>query len=192
VTIKVDLLDRPGRRIGFDPIIFFLVLVVIVFVIGFYVFGNTLEKKMTERKKEIAEIDEKIRDLEEKIPKIKELEEINRDLEAQINTIKQLVYDPIRYANLLDELAAIIPSNLFVQNIAIDPDRQMMTFAGLAVDMGSGAKPLESISKFMTNIQKSKYFKDTNLGSTGRTMYMKYDAFGFNIDTHYDPDAASK
>jgi type IV pilus assembly protein PilN len=191
VTIKVDLLDRPGRRIGFDPIIFFLVLVVIVFVIGFYVFGNTLEKKITEKKKEIAEIDEKIRDLEEKIPKIKELEEINRDLEAQINTIKQLVYDPIRYANLLDELALIIPTNMFVQNISIEPDKQTMTFSGLAVEMGSN-KPLESISKFMTNIQKSKYFKDTNLSSTNRTKYNSYDAFSFNIETHYDPDAASR
>jgi Tfp pilus assembly protein PilN len=191
MTIKVDLLDRPGRRMGFDPIIFFLVLVVIIFVIGFYVFGNTLEKKINERKKEIAEIDERIRDLEEKIPKIKELEDINKDLEAQINTIKQLVYDPIRYANLLDELALIMPKNIFILTLTIEPTTLAMSFSGNSVDVDAN-KPLESISKFMQNLQKSKYFKDAVLSGTTKTTYNERSAFTFSIETHYDPEASAR
>jgi type IV pilus assembly protein PilN len=190
MTIKVDLLDRPGRRMGFDPIIFFLVLVVVIFVIGFYIFGTTLEKKVSEKKTEIAQIDEKIRDLEEKIPKIKELEEINKELEAQINTIKQLVYDPIRYANLMDELALIMPNNVFIRNLSIDPTSTSLTFSGLSVDVE--AKPLETISKFMRDLQKSKYFKDAILTTTRRTEYEKKEAFEFNIKVIYDPDTSAR
>ncbi len=192
MTIKVDLLDRPGRRMGFDPIIFFLVLVVVIFVIGFYIFGTTLDKKIAEKRHEIEAIDEKIRDLEEKIPKIKELEEHNKDLEAQINTIKQLVYDPIRYANLLDELALIMPNNIFINNLTIEPTTQLMTFNGHSVDMGPNAQPLEMISTFMRNLQKSKYFKDATLASTRRRVYQERDAFDFSIRAEYDAEAAAR
>ena len=192
MTIKVDLLDRPGRRMGFDPIIFFLVLVVVIFVIGFYIFGTTLDKKIAEKRQDIDKVDEQIRELEEKIPKIKELEEINKDLEAQINTIKQLVYDPIRYANLMDELAMIMPKNIFIRNLTIEPTTQMMSFNGQSVDMGPKAQPLEMISKFMRNLQKSKYFKDATLASTRRTVYEKRDSFEFSIRAEYDPEAASR
>lgn len=190
--IKVDLLDRPGRRMGFDPIIFFLVLVIVVFVIGFYIFGTTLDKKISEKKKEIAEVDEKIRDLEEKIPKIKELEEVNKDLEAQINTIKQLVYDPIRYANLLDELALIMPNNIFIKNLKIDPATASMQFAAISVKVDSSTKTLEKISELMTNLQKSRYFKDATLQSTKRTDYQEREAFDFAIRAEYDPESSAR
>lgn len=191
MTIKVDLLDRPGRRMGFDPIIFFLVLVVVIFVIAFYIFGTTLNSKITQKQNEITEVDGKIQELEEKIPKIKELEEINKDLEAQINTIKQLVYDPIRYANLMDELALIIPQNVFIRDLKIDPTNLSMNFGGFAVAVG-GSPPLESISRFMRNLQKSKYFKDATLTSTRRTTYKKREAFDFRINAIYDPESAAR
>lgn len=192
MTIKVDLLDRPGRRMGFDPIIFFLVLVVVIFVIGFYIFGTTLDKKIAEKKAEIDQVEEKIRELEEKIPKIKELEDINKDLEAQINTIKQLVYDPIRYANLLDELALIMPPNIFIKNLSIEPSTLSMTFTGLSVMDNKNTRTLEMISTFMQNLQKSKYFKDAALASTRRTEFLKREAFEFSIRAEYDPESSAR
>lgn len=189
MTIKVDLLDRPGRRMGFDPIIFFLVFIVIASIIGFYVYGQSLEKKIKEKKSEIAEVNEKIRSLEDKIPRITELEKINQDLETQINVIKQLVYDPIRYANLLDEIALIIPKSIFIRNLRIDPQRKTLSFSGLSVQVG-GALPLDSISKFMTNIQKSRIFKRATLSNTSRTRFMEKTAYNFQITTEYDPEKA--
>lgn len=189
MTIKVDLLDRPGRRMGFDPVILFMGLIVVIFVIGFYVYGNSLEQKINEKKKEIEEVNEKIRSLEDKIPKIKELEDINKDLEAQINVIKQLVYDPIRYANLLDEIALIMPRSMFIQNLSIEPTNTTILINGLAVEIG-GDKPLDTIARFMEKINNSKYFKPATLTNTSKTSFMEKTAYSFQIQVPYDHDAA--
>ncbi|MFP4498676.1 MAG: PilN domain-containing protein [Vulcanimicrobiota bacterium] len=191
MTIKVDLLDKPGRRMGFDPMIFFLIIIVIISVVLFYFYGNTLSQKITVKKKEIAEVEEKIRKIEGQIPKIRELEEVNRELETQINIIKQLVYDPIRYANLLDELAFIIPKNIYVSKIDIDPNKKLIKFSGESVGIG-GEKPLKSISDFMQNIQNSRYFKTADLSGASRGKAKGGEiTYKFNITTQYDPDAAT-
>ncbi|MCD4782273.1 MAG: hypothetical protein K8T10_00430 [Candidatus Eremiobacteraeota bacterium] len=134
MTIKVDLLDRPGRRMGFDPIIIFLVLIIIVFVVFFIFWGKRYDDMVQTKRTEIQEIDTKIRDLEAKIPDIQRYEKENRELEAQINAIKQLVYDPIRYRNLLDDIALIMPKNIFISNMNIEPGNRSLSFSGIAVD----------------------------------------------------------
>ncbi len=191
MTIKVDLLDKPGRRMGFDFVMLFLALIVMLAIVGFVIYGQTLDKKIAQIKKDIAVVDEEIRKQEDRIPKIKETEEINKDLKKQIQSIKEAVYDPIRYANLLDELALIMPKNIFIRNLSIDPTRRQITFNGLSVEVG-GAQPLDSISKFMTNLQKSRYFKTATLSNTSRTKYAERTAYGFQIRAEYDPEAAVK
>jgi Tfp pilus assembly protein PilN len=190
MTIKVDLLDKPGRRSGFDPILFFLIIFVIFAIGGFYFYGSSLEKQIVQLKGEIAEVDEKITKLEDKIPEIAKLEEINRDLENQINVIKELVYDPIRYANLLDEIAFIMPENIYVSSLQIDPGSRTMSFTGNSLAVG-GAQPLDSISRFMQNIQNSRYFSDASLSNTQRTTIDQETAFSFQIQAVYDPVAAA-
>lgn len=191
MTIKVDLLDRPGRRMGFDPIIIFLVLIIIVFVVFFIFWGKRYDDMIQTKRQEIQEIDTKIRDLESKIPDIQRYEKENRELEAQINAIKELVYDPIRYRNLLDEIALIMPKNIFISNLNIEPGNRSMSFSGIAVEIGKVA-PLNSISNFMQKIQNSPYFDDANLASTSRQVYEGRPAFGFQIEAHYNPDVAAR
>ncbi len=191
MTIKVDLLDRPGKRMGFDPVVIFLVLVVIVFVVFFVYWGKRYDEMIDAKKQEIEKIDKKIHELEGKIPDIAKQEKENQQLEQEINAIKQLVYDPIRYRNLLDEIAYIMPSNVFVQNLNIEPTNKTLTFGGLAVEVG-GKAPLQTISEFMQAIQKSPYFDDAKLANTNRTVYEDRTAYGFQIETHYNPDEAAK
>jgi len=191
VTIKVDLLDRPGRRMGFDPIIIFLVLIIIVFVVFFIVWGKRYDDMIQAKRQEITDIDQKIRELESKIPDIKRYEKENDDLAAQIKAIKQLVYDPIRYRNLLDEIALIMPKNIFISNLNIEPNNKSMTFSGTAVEIGTVA-PLTSISNFMQKIQNSPYFDDATLTSTSRGTFEGKPSFGFQIRAHYNPEVAAR
>lgn len=191
MTIKVDLLDRPGKRMGFDPVMIFLALVIIVFVVFFIYWGKRYDEDITGKKNDIAKFDKKIREIEQKIPDIQKTEKENKALEEQIYAIKQLVYDPIRYRNLLDEIALIMPRNVFIQNLNIEPGNRTMTFSGLAVEI-KGEAPLNTISQFMRNIQTSPCFDDANLASTNRTMYEGRTAYGFQIETHYNPETAAK
>ncbi|MCE1248068.1 MAG: PilN domain-containing protein [Firmicutes bacterium] len=191
MTIKVDLLDRPGKRMGFDPVIIFLVLIVIVFIAFFIYWGKHYDDQMSLRKDEINKYDQKIRALESKIPDIQKQEKENQALEEQINAIKQLVFDPIRYRNLLDEIAYIMPNTIFIQNLNIEPGNQTLQFGGLAVEIGEET-PLNSISKFMEAIRNSPILDTPNLASTSRTQYEGRTAFGFAIEVKYKPDAAAK
>jgi Tfp pilus assembly protein PilN len=192
MTIKVDLLDKPGRRSGFDPVVFFMIILIIFSIGGFYFYGSSLDKQIAQIRSDIAVKDEEITKLEEKIPQIAQLEEINRDLENQINVIKELVYDPLRYANLLDEIAFIMPENIFIKNLSIQPNNRSMTFSGDSI-ASEDAQPLDSISKFMQNIQNSRYFSDATLSNTQRTQASNQEtAFSFQIQAVYDPVAAAK
>jgi len=191
MTIKVDLLDRPGKRMGFDPVIIFLVLVVIVFVVFFVYWGKRYDELIDGKKADISKIDNKIRELEQKIPDIQKQEKENQKIEEQINAIKQLVYDPIRYRNLLDEIALIMPRNVFISNLNIDPKQKILTFGGTAVEIG-GKQPLQTVSSFMQNIQKSPYFDSARLASTSRILFEGRTAYSFQIETRYNPETAAR
>lgn len=192
MTIKVDLLDRPGKRMGFDPVIIFLALIIVVFIAFFIYWGKHYDDQIATKREEITKYEQKIRALEMKIPDIQKMEKENTALEQQINAIKQLVFDPIRYRNLLDEIASIMPNNIFIQNLNIEPSNRTMTFAGLAVELSESEQALNSISKFMQAIQNSPYFDDAQLANTSRTSFENRTAFGFQIETHYNPEAAAK
>jgi Tfp pilus assembly protein PilN len=192
MTIKVDLLPTERKKFGFDPVIGFLLLIIIIFVIGFVVYGTSLEKKIELKKQEIAEVDYKIKELEKKLPVIESLRSKNRELEQQINTIKSLVYDPIRYANLLDEVSLVLPRNIWVSTISIEPATSSVTFNGTSVAM-QNQQPLESIGRLMKNLQKSRYFYDATLSSTSQTRVADaYMGYTFQIETHYNPEKAAK
>jgi hypothetical protein len=71
VETKVDLKDpneSPRKRSGLDSITVFLFLVVFIFIGGFIQVSQALEKKITQQKVEMRELDEKIRDFENKMP----------------------------------------------------------------------------------------------------------------------------
>jgi len=190
--IKIDLGEKQGRRMGIDPVSIFLVIIVIIFTGGFYFYGTTLQTKIDAKQAEISDLETKIQGLYEKIPKIKNIQEENKELEAQINTIKQLVYDPVRYANMLDEIALVIPNNIYLKSMSIEPAKETIKITGLAVYL-EGYPPLESISEFIKNIQKSKYFKEANLQNTtrqGQGNSAQQVIYTFNIDIKYNPDAA--
>jgi Tfp pilus assembly protein PilN len=192
MTIKVDLLPTERKKFGFDPVIGFLLLIIVIFTIGFWVYGTSLVKKIDTKKQEIAEVDNKIKELEKKLPIIEQLRAKNRELEQQINTIKNLVYDPIRYSNLLDEVSLILPRNIWISTLSIEPSTNSVTMNGTAVAM-ENQKPLESIGRLMKNLQKSRFFRDATLSSTSTTKVAEiYMGFTFQIETHYDPDAAAK
>jgi Tfp pilus assembly protein PilN len=191
MTIKVDLLDKPGRKSGFDPVLLFLIVIVVFSIGGFYFWGSTLDREIAKKKAEITEIDDKIAKLEDKIPEITKLEELNKELENQINVIKELVYDPIRYANILDEIAYIMPSNIYVNSLSIEPTDKSISFSGSSLELPK-QQPLDQISKFMQNLQKSKYFKNATLSNTNHTTIEGKEAYTFSIRVEYDPEAAAQ
>ncbi|MDQ7825787.1 MAG: PilN domain-containing protein [Candidatus Eremiobacteraeota bacterium] len=195
MAIKVDLLPTERKKFGFDPVIAIMIVLIAASVVVFYYFGIKLDKDIEVKRQEITRVEQDIQGLQSQLPIIDKLKKENQDIETQINTVKSLRYDPIRYSNLLDELSTLMPSNMWVSSISIEPGQAKVALSGTATEM-PGIRPLESISGFMKNVQKSKYFRGATLSSTSRgttsvngTSYVSYS---WGIDLTYDPKAAEQ
>jgi Tfp pilus assembly protein PilN len=121
------------------------------------------------------------------------LEKKIKEIKNNIETVNNLQDDPTRYSNLLDELASLLPNNMWVSSISIDPQKHTLTLSGLAAEQ-PGIRPVESISGFMKSVSKSKYFKNAVISSTTRgstTVDKKsYISYSWNIELEYDPQKA--
>ncbi|MCD6309369.1 MAG: PilN domain-containing protein [Candidatus Eremiobacteraeota bacterium] len=190
MTIKVDLLPTERKRIGFDPVMGILLLVVVVFAVAFWVYGTHLKTNIEKKKQEIVEYDNKIKDMESKLPIIEEIRKKNEVLRRQIETVKGLVYDPIRYANILRDIPRIMPENIWLPHLSIEPGTNTVNFSGTSVEY-KGKRPLSAIASLMTNLQKSRYFLDATLASANQIDVEGVIGYTFAIETHYDPKAAA-
>jgi len=195
MAIKVDLLPTERKKFGFDPVIAILIVLIALAVVVFYYFGVKLEKDIADKRAQITKVEQDISSLQQQLPIIEKLKKENQDLETQITTVKSLRFDPIRYSNLLDEISYLLPKNMWVSSISIEPGQQKVQMSGTAASM-PGIKPLESISGFMKQVQKSRYFKDASLSSTSRGSVtirnQVYTSYSFGIDMSYDAKAAEQ
>lgn len=195
MAIKVDLLPTERKKFGFDPVIAILIVLIALAVVVFYYFGVKLEKDIADKRAHITRVDQDIVSLQSQLPIIEKLKKENHELENQINTVKSLRYDPIRYSNLLDEISSLLPNNIWLSSLSIEPGQSKVMMSGTAAAM-PGIKPLESISGFMKSVQRSKYFKDASLSSTNKGSVtvkgVTYTSYSFGIDMTYDPKAAEK
>ncbi|MHC9542089.1 MAG: PilN domain-containing protein [Vulcanimicrobiota bacterium] len=195
MAIKVDLLPTERKKFGFDPVIAILIVLIALAVVVFYYFGVKLEKDIADKRGQITKVDQDIVSLQSQLPIIEKLKKENQELENQINTVKSLRYDPIRYSNLLDEISSLLPNNMWLSSLSIEPGQSKVMMSGTAAAM-PGIKPLESISGFMKSVQRSKYFRDASLSSTSKGAVtvngITYTSYSFGIDMTYDSKAAEK
>ena len=191
MTIKVDLLPTKEKKFGIDPVMIFLVLVIIICTFGFFVFGKSLENSIAAEEKAVAQLDDTIKELKAKLPDIDKRKADNAKLQQQIDTVQGLKNDPVRYANLLWEIGDVLPGNCWVQSITIDPATKSVVLAGTSAQVGN-LRPLESIAALMKNLMNSRYFVDATLASTSQGTAGGLNTYSFQIETHYDDMAALK
>lgn len=191
MTIKVDLLPTKEKKFGIDPVMIFLVLVIIICTFGFFVFGKSLENSIAAEEKAVAALEATIAELKLKLPNIDKMKAENGKLKQQIDTVQGLKNDPVRYANLLWEIGDVLPGNCWVNSITIDPATKAVVLSGTSAQVGN-LRPLESIAALMKNLMNSRYYVDATLSSTSQTSVSGMNSYSFQIETHYDDAAALK
>jgi Tfp pilus assembly protein PilN len=192
MTIKVNLLPTERKRLTFDPLTFLLVVLVIGCTIGFVFYGYSLQKKIGDKKVAVADIDNQIQQLEQSIPVIDDLKTQISKLENEIKVIESLGYDPVRYGNLLAEIGRVLPDNVWLTNLSVEPSTATITMSGTAVQSGERA-PLATIAGLMSQMGESKILSDASLSSTSQTNPDGVNGVGFTfqIEAHYNPDVAA-
>lgn len=187
MTIKVDLLPTERRGFRLDPMVIVLFMLVVLSTVGFAFYGQNLTQQIEAEKKKIEVVKAEIKQNEASRPIIEERRKRLRKLDEQIQIIKNLVHDPQRYGNLLQEVGMCLPQNVYLGSLSIEPGSQSITFAGDAAEV-SGSLPLATISQLMKNLNESKYFSDATLSSASA---VKGKGFNFSMSVRYDQAAAA-
>ena len=193
MAIKVDLLPTERKKFGFDVVIAIMAILFILCGGAFYMIGGNLEKEADAQEQEVVNKQKELEEAKKGIAEIDVLNKKIRDLEGQIKLVKGLKLDPVRYSNLLDELALLLPNNMWVTSVNIDPSKQSMVIVGVAAEQ-PGVRPVESISGFMKNVGRSKFFRSAAISNTTRGSVdvgkNKYTSYSWNIELIYDADKA--
>lgn len=191
MTIKVNLLPTERKKMTFDPAFWFLLVIVLLCTGGFVVIGVNLGKQIEETNNQIKAADAQIQRDEETLKQVVPLRQEIARLKEEIKMIENLKYDPVRYGNLLGEVGRVLPSNVYLSSLSIEPSTSSVMISGIAKNTGSAA-PLASISGLINRISNSKIFSDASLASTSQTGN-ETDGFGFSfsIEARYDAEAAA-
>lgn len=191
MTIKVNLLPTERKRFTFDPLVAVLFVLVCAALVGCVMHGSNLQSKVNERLAKIAQLEEEIKKTEQSLPIINEIKSQIARLEGEIKIVTNLKYDPVRYANLLTEVGKVLPNNVWLTNLSVEPSTTTVTMSGVAAHR-PGKAPLATIAEFMQNMDKSEIFTEASLASTAKTQVENTGTgFTFQIEATYDPDEAA-
>lgn len=186
MTIKVDLLHSERRsRWRLDPLMLVLFALVLGTNVAFAFYGQRLDASIGARQDEVRQVQAEQRQVEASLPVIEERRARVARLAAQIQTVRDLVHDPVRYANLLTEVAERLPINVWLSSLTIEPGPNTIQLSGTAAEM-PGHLPLATVAKLIASLNDSPCFADAGLASTSSGA----EGFSFQLTVHYDPQAA--
>jgi type IV pilus assembly protein PilN len=192
MTIKVDLLPTEKKQFGIDPAMILMFMLIIGSAVAMLLYSNSLTGQIEEQKAEIEKINQDIKQIETQLPLIEETKNRIASLKREIKMIKSLVHDPLRYANLLQEVAILLPENVWLKDLSIDPRSNKVSFSGSAAEVVGERKPLATIADLMRNFNDSEYFTNSTLSSTTEEAGEgEPSVFGFKLTINYDPEKAA-
>ena len=88
------------------------------------------------------------------------------------------------------DVPVLLPPNVWLENLSIEPGNQSVTFNGTAAEV-EGRLPLATVAQLMKNLNESRYFRDASLSSTSEKMTDDVRGFSFALTVRYDPEAAA-
>lgn len=190
MTIKVNLLPTERKRFTFDPLVAVLFVLVCAALVGCIMYGSKLQSEVDKGTSEIARLNDEIKKTEQSLPVIDEIKSQIAKLKGEIKVITSLKYDPVRYANLLSEVGKVLPENVWLTSLSVEPSTNSVTMSGVAAHR-PGKAPLATIAEFMQKMDQSAIFTESSLSSTSQTQINSGIGFTFQIEAHYDADIAA-
>ena len=193
MTIKVDLLPTEKKSLGIDPAMIVMFMLIVGAAVACMLYSKSLTSTIDDKKAEIEAVNAEINQIKTQLPLIEETKKRIASLKREIKMIQSLVHDPLRYANLLQEVAILLPENVWIESLKIDPRGNKVDMKGHAAEVDNRL-PLATVAELMRNFDESAYFQTSTLASTAETTVPPNDdrAFDFKLAITYDPEKAAK
>ncbi len=173
--IRINLLPfRAAKKlenIRMQISVFVLTLVLFVAVLGF-IFLN-LNNQLSALNAEKSRLQKELDSYSEMLNRMAALTKKRKDVQGKLDVIRGLEAKKAGPVQLFDEIAMALPAGrAFLRSLSESKDTVRMTGV---------AKDYDTVSEFMTNLEKTKTIKTVTLGSTSKSEQKGQTVSSFNL-----------
>jgi len=153
--IKINLLlARKEKKVGVRKEFIVLILSIVLLVVLLGVIQYLLEKEKSDTLTKISETKKEIAYYKSLTTEVLKAREAQKSLQDKLNVINALRKEKATPAKVLDELSIDKPEKIHLDSVKKEGSK--LGIEGIALDD-------ETIANFMTNLRKSKLFKNVDL-----------------------------
>ncbi len=154
--IKINLLltRKEKKRVGIRMEFIVLIASVVLLFVAFIIIQSQLDKGKEGKLAQISKTKKEIDDQKAKIKDINQAKESQKNFQARLTVIDTLRKGKSISAKLLDEISMAKPEKIQLESLKKDGTR--LGIEGVALDD-------ETVANLMTNLRRSKVFKNVDL-----------------------------
>ena len=149
-----------------------MVAVIVLSVVGTYMWGLYYQNEIEQREQKIAEARDEIARLKKIIGEVNQLEKQKERLRKQLGVIEQLERGKRGPVHVLDEMSTHVPKRVWVERFVE---------AGGTLSLEGVGLENADISEFLRALQKSKYFSNVRLAFTQMKERNGVKSYAFKI-----------
>lgn len=178
--VKINLLPvraaAKRESLKIQAVIAVLMLVLLLIIIAFL--HMSILGKIDDLNKEIKTTETELARLNKIKAKVDKFKADSKMLEKKLDVIKKLNLGRTDGVKLMDELSNVVPEKLWLESLK--SVKSGLAITGLSMDH-------DTIAQFMTNMEKSAYFKEIRLKSTNQKKVAGEDIHQFSLTVLYQP-----
>jgi type IV pilus assembly protein PilN len=154
--IKINLLltRKEKKRVGIKKEFIVLIVSVVLLFVSLIIIQTQLDKVKEEKLAQISKTKKEIDDQKNQIKEINQAKESQKNFQDRLNVINSLRKGKSISARLLDEISIAKPEKLQLESLKKEGTK--IGIEGVALDD-------ETVANLMTNLRKSKVFKNVDL-----------------------------
>ena len=158
--IKINLLPKEiEKKVALREKKFLLYTIVLLVAGGFLGLYFLKVGQYTRARKQLRRVEKELVLLETIVKKVNEIEKSKEALDKKLDVIGSLVENRLIYPQLLEDLARIVPSRVWLNSLKTKTESDYLT-----ITIGASAIDNYAIADFITKLSEAKNFSKVELG----------------------------
>lgn len=172
--IKVNLIPVKRKRRS-KPVPGYLVSMVVLLIVTAAVlayFVHSLNSQVTTKKRIIAENNQRIAQLKDKIKAVADYEKRNEDYRKKRDLVEKLSKNRTMPVKLLDEISSLLPKGVWLRGLSLNGDKVSLSATGFTNT---------DVVNYVNNCKNSKMFTDVYLRESVQGSVSGFSVYNFSL-----------
>ncbi|MFB0527165.1 MAG: PilN domain-containing protein [bacterium] len=180
--IKINLLPKEiEKKVALREKKFLLSTIVVLAVVGFLGLYFLKVGQYSRLRKQLRKVEKELVLLEAIVKQVDEIEKSKETLSKKLDVIRSLMGNRLIYPQLLEDLARIVPSRVWLNSLRTQTESDYLT-----ITIGASAIDNYAIADFITRLSEAKNFSKVELGNiTSREREEKEIIRNFGVTCEY-------